>query len=131
MTMASDSAGGFIHPSLPSPAPSTMSTSTATPSLLPQQRRHPLKAGSMKETAVINHLDKSILGINRRHAKKFSSTYGGGAPNGEGEGEVEVEGQGERGYESFKEMVRDIENLVDIVWVSGTRTSPFFPRPFN
>lgn len=85
----------------------------------------------MKETAVINHLDKSILGINRRHAKKFSSTYGGGAPNGEGEGEVEVEGQGERGYESFKEMVRDIENLVDIVWVSGTRTSPFFPRPFN
>ncbi|OJJ83917.1 general transcription factor IIH subunit TFB6 family [Aspergillus glaucus CBS 516.65] len=123
---STDSAGGFIYPSLPSPAPSTISTSTATPSLLPQQRRHPLKAGSMKETAVINHLDKSILGINRRHAKKFSSTYGGGAPNGEGEGkgedEVEMEGQGERGYESFKEMVRDIESLVDVVWVSGTPT---------
>ncbi|ODM24172.1 hypothetical protein SI65_02120 [Aspergillus cristatus] len=118
--MASDSAGGFIHPSLPSPAPSTMSTSTATLSLLPQQRTHPLKAGSMKETAVINHLDKSILGINRRHAKKFSSSYGGGAPNGVGEGEGE--GQDERGYESFKEMVRDIESLVDVVWVSGTPT---------
>ena len=78
----------------------------------------------MKETAVINHLDKSILGINRRHAKKFSSTYGGGAPDG-GEGE----GQGERGYESFKEMVRDIESLVDVVWVSGTRTFPSSSPP--
>lgn len=87
----------------------------------------------MKETAVINHLDKSILGINRRHAKKFSSTYGGGAPNGEGEdeGQFEGEGQGERGYESFKEMVRDIEDLVDVVWVSGTRTSPPPPVHLN
>lgn len=79
----------------------------------------------MKETTVINHLDKSILGINRRHAKKFSSTYGPQGANAQG-GEGQDEGEGgekERGYESFKEMVRDIEGLVDVVWVSGTRMS--------
>lgn len=110
--------GGFIL-SLPSPAPSTLSTtsaSTATPSPLPRQRNHPLIAGSMKETGVINHLDRCLLGVNRRHAKKFSRVYEG---QGGGEGEEQ-----ERGYENFKEIGRDIEGLIDVVWVSGTRMSP-------
>ncbi|KAJ9305554.1 hypothetical protein C8Q69DRAFT_476912 [Paecilomyces variotii] len=101
--------GGFIHPSLPSPAPSSFSTSTATPSSLPRQRAHPLKAGSIKETALINHIDKSILTVNRRHAKKFSSAIG----------EQDIP-EAERGYESFKEVVKDLEAIIDIVWVSGT-----------
>lgn len=73
----------------------------------------------MKETTVINHLDKSILAVNRRHAKKFSSAYEGADAQGQGQGQ---QGQGsERGYESFKELVRDVEGLVDVIWVSGTR----------
>lgn len=103
--------GGFIHPSsLTSPAPSSFSTSTATPSSLPRQRAHPLKPGSIKETALINHIDKSIMMVNRRHAKKFSSAIG----------EQDIPAA-ERGYESFKEVVKDLEAIVDIVWVSGTR----------
>ncbi|KAI9372034.1 hypothetical protein BJX61DRAFT_472014 [Aspergillus egyptiacus] len=130
--------GGFMQPSTLSPA---FSTSTVTPSHLPKQRSHPLRAGSMKETTVINHVDKTILAINRRHAKKFSSAFdqpqpepkakaGLGQQDGNGiEGlsrEAEIsngdraEGEKERGYESFKEVARDIESLIDVLWVSGT-----------
>lgn len=109
------SAGGF----LPSPAASFASTaSTVTPSTLPAQRARPLKPGMPKETLVINHMDKQILRINRRHAKKFSSAIGGLDEPAE-----------DRGYESFKEVVKDLEVLIDIAWVSGTRMLAFsFPR---
>lgn len=117
--MASQEPGGFIQTYLPSPAPSTpASASTATPSVLPRPRTHPLKAGSAKETGVINHLDAGVLRVQRRHAKKFSGVYGG---NQGGEHE-EVEG-----YYSFKEMAGDIEALVNVVWVSGTRMSTPLP----
>lgn len=67
----------------------------------------------MKETSVINHVDEGILRIQRRHAKKFSRAY-------EGETRGEIGGGGE-GYESFKELSSDIEGLINVVWVSGTR----------
>ncbi|KAH8431171.1 general transcription factor IIH subunit TFB6 family [Aspergillus melleus] len=102
-------AGGFMQPSLPSPAPSS---STATPSILPKQRSHPLRPGSTKETTVINHVDRVILTINRRHAKKFSSAYEDPTQSGSA--------QLERGYEGFQEVAKDIEGLVDVLWVSGT-----------
>jgi hypothetical protein len=63
-------------------------------------------------------MDKQILRINRRHAKKFSSAIGG-----------LDEPEEDRGYESFKEVVKDLEALIDIAWVSGTRMLAFsFPR---
>jgi hypothetical protein len=79
---------------------------------------------------VINHVDKSILAINRRHAKKFSSAFeqppsgaqSGGLPHGsDGRREADLETEKERGYENFKEVARDVESLVDVLWVSGTR----------
>ncbi|KAL6230083.1 hypothetical protein BDW75DRAFT_223577 [Aspergillus navahoensis] len=123
---ASAGAGGFMQPSAPSPAPSA---STATPSVLPKQRMHPIRPGSTKESTVINHIDKTILAINRRHAKKFSSVFerqptqqngNGTYTNSASDRGREVEGDGERGYESFKEVVKDIEGVVDVLWVSGT-----------
>lgn len=72
---------------------------------------------------MINHLDRCLLGVNRRHAKKFSRVYEGESWDRDGQDEGEGQG-GERGYESFKEMGRDIEGLIDVVWVSGTRTFP-------
>ncbi|KAK2796847.1 hypothetical protein FQN50_009408 [Emmonsiellopsis sp. PD_5] len=103
--------GGFL-PS-PSPAPSSLlststSPSTLPPLLLPQQRKQPLRPGSAKETAVINYVDTHMLAINRRHAKKFSSAF------------ADDDGDGSRGYESFKEVARDVEGIVDVLWVSGT-----------
>lgn len=72
----------------------------------------------MKETALINHIDKEILKVSRRHAKKFSSAIGK---------QDEPEDKNERGYESFKEVVKDIEPIIDVIWISGTRTCS--PRP--
>ncbi|PYI16743.1 hypothetical protein BO99DRAFT_305740, partial [Aspergillus violaceofuscus CBS 115571] len=99
--------GGFIPPSahLPSPTPTT---STATPSLLPKPRAHPLRPGSAKEATVLEYIDKKLLTISRRHAKKFSGAF------------ITPESESERGYESFKEVAKDFEGLVDVLWVSGT-----------
>ncbi|KAL4975906.1 hypothetical protein BDW66DRAFT_136156 [Aspergillus desertorum] len=122
----SPSGGGFMQSSNPSPAPSA---STVTPSVLPKQRTHPIPPGSVKEVTVINHLDKTILAINRRHAKKFSSVFEQQPTQHNGNGTAtksvsdrgkEVEGDKERGYENFKEVVKDIEGVVDVLWVSGT-----------
>ncbi|OJJ48092.1 hypothetical protein ASPZODRAFT_130017 [Penicilliopsis zonata CBS 506.65] len=105
MDSFSSTSGGFLQPGITSPTPSA---STATPSHLPKPRAHPLRAGSTKETAVINHIDQALLTINRRHAKKFSSAL------------EETHGSGTSGYESFKEVATDIDAIVDILWVSGT-----------
>ncbi|KAL4994111.1 hypothetical protein BDV10DRAFT_10892 [Aspergillus recurvatus] len=118
--------GGFMQPSAPSPTPSA---STVTPSVLPKQRTHPIRPGSAKETTVINHVDKTILAINRRHAKKFSSVFEQQPTQHNGNGTAmksasgtrrEGEGDKERGYENFMEIVKDIEGVVDVLWVSGT-----------
>lgn len=81
---------------------------------------HPLKPGGVKESSLINYVDGKILRINRRHAKKFSSVIDdpndGGDDDGDDDGEEQT-----KGYESFKEVVKDIEEVIDVVWVSGTR----------
>lgn len=59
---------------------------------------------------MVQYVDAQILAINRRHAKKFSSSFSG-------------QDDADRGYEDFKEVSRDIEGVADVLWVSGTRTS--------
>lgn len=93
---------------LPSPtASSVTSASTASESLLPQMRSHPLVPGSQKEVAFIEHVDARILQITRRYAKKFSKEKGSNdeAP----------------GYDNFAQCVVDLETVFNVVWVSGTR----------
>ena len=68
---------------------------------------------------VINYIDQHILLINRRHARKFTREA-----MGEGEGDRES------GYENFKEVVGDLEGVLDVVWVSGTRRFDSFYFPF-
>ncbi|EED12626.1 conserved hypothetical protein [Talaromyces stipitatus ATCC 10500] len=110
--------GGFLNPTLPSPAPSTATASTTTPSHLPRQRMHPLKPGGAKESSLINYVDGKILRINRRHAKKFSSVIDDQGEDGDKEKDNDEEQS--KGYESFKEVVEDVEDVIDVVWVSGT-----------
>ncbi len=103
--------GGFLHPSLPSP-PSSSITSPLNPvTVLPQPRHTPLKPGSVKESTFIDYVDQRLLAISRRYEKRFSVGLKGDDvldPNG-------------RGYESFAEVARDLELVQDVVWVSGTR----------
>ena len=89
--------GGFLPPSLPSPAPSNASV-TSTRSTLPSPRSRPIKPGSAKEDATRRFLDEKLLYIQRRYTKKFQ-------PADEGSTE---------GYQSMKEVCIDIGELVDV-----------------
>ncbi len=96
-------------PSLPSPAPSSPSSAKASSlSTLPIPRLHPLHPGSQKEIAFINYVDSKILRINRRYAKKFSS-------------DRDEVGEEASGYDDFEDVVKDLDHVLDAVWVSGTR----------
>ena len=108
--MASSDAGGFVEPvqGLPSPSPSTLSNSTIS-SILPVARAHPLKPGSSKETIFRNYVDARMRMISRRFAKRF-----GGEEQNADVGNA-------KGYADFAEVARDMEALVDTIWVSGTR----------
>lgn len=101
-----DAAGGFFVPTVLSLPLSSVAESTA-PAILPQSRKTPLKLGSSKETAFINHVDGALSHINRRYAKRHTASH-------------DDESHETRGYCSFQKAGRDFERLVEIVWVSGT-----------
>ncbi|KAF4626868.1 hypothetical protein G7Y89_g11287 [Cudoniella acicularis] len=107
MDASTNEPGGFFRPSLPSPAPSNASTSS-TSSNLPHPRAHPLRAGSAKEDAARRYVEGRLMHISRRYTKKFQ-------PHQEGE---EV-----HGYVSMSDVSRDLGEVVDVLWLSGTRTS--------
>jgi len=103
--------GGFLHPTLPSPPPSSATSISIAPSALPPPRHTPLKPGSGKESSFIDYVDRKLLGISRRYEKRFNADL-------EDENTSDIEGQG---YKSFGEMAKDLENVVDVIWISGTR----------
>ena len=126
-----DQAGGFFHGPPPtgllSPPHSTASLSTAG-SVLPFPRSSPLRSGSAKALAFRNYVDKHINAIQRKYAMKFSGEdneadeMGGGIAVHERRTLMRPGHTAyvEAGYESFREVARDIEKVVEIVWVSGT-----------
>ncbi|KAF3761070.1 hypothetical protein M406DRAFT_267358 [Cryphonectria parasitica EP155] len=96
--------GGFLpHKSLPSPAPS--GASTRPTSGLPHPRSHPLRAGSAKEEKVRSYVENQLMSINRRFVKKFETP---------GAGDDVV------GYKNLGELCKDVEGLLDVLWLSGT-----------
>jgi hypothetical protein len=112
--------GGFLA-SLPSPSPSTASTSTSIGISLPRPRSHPLRPGSAKEDTTRRYIETRLLHISRRYTKKFQ-------PAEESDG---VRDAGElRGYTDIKEVCKDLGEVIDVLWLSGTRTLSYFPFPF-
>ena len=107
-------AGGFLPngtTSLPSPAPSTASNQAAA--RLPRPRSKPLARGSRKEDYARNYVSDRLLHISRRYVKKH------GIPDPADE---------VKGYESMDELCKDMEDVVDVLWFSGTRM--LFPCDF-
>ncbi|KAI0474350.1 hypothetical protein F4859DRAFT_87443 [Xylaria cf. heliscus] len=97
--------GGFL-PSrsvLPSPTPSTASSRVAA--RLPHPRSRPLVPGSKKEDYARDYVARRLLHISRRYVKKF------GIPDPADE---------VTGYESMDEACHDLEEVVDVLWFSGT-----------
>jgi hypothetical protein len=100
--------GGFSPPSLPSPAPSNASNTSTAPNL-PHPRSHPLRAGSAKEEAARRYVEGRLLHISRRYTKKFQPPE---------------EGEDVHGYESMSDVSKDLGEMVDVLWLSGTRMLP-------
>jgi len=103
--MSSPAPGGFLQHQAFSPTPSATASSSSAYAL-PHPRARPLKAGGPKESAFIRYVDDSILHIQRQFAKRDNEA---------------ALGPEDRGYASFGEAAKDIERLLDIIWVSGTR----------
>ena len=106
--------GGFIL----SPPASSVISSTANPAAaLPHPRASPLRAGGSKESAFIRYVDQQILHIQRRFAKRTS-------PSGAGLSDIDrdkADGWGDvPGYHTMGEACKELEAVVDVVWVSGT-----------
>jgi hypothetical protein len=95
-----------MAPSMLSPPQSSVA-STVAHTTLPHPRSNPLKSGGAKESAFIRFVDQGILKIQRRYALQ---------------GDIgQVESADEKGYENFVQVAKDIDRLVDLIWVSGTR----------
>lgn len=98
---------------LPTPPESSFAPSVQTaPSVhkaapLPRPRKHPLPSGGQKEASLIFYLDRALENVGKRatnrHVKELLP------------GELE-------GYKSFAQVVKDLDPLVDVVWVSSTPT---------
>ncbi|KAK4148439.1 hypothetical protein C8A00DRAFT_38992 [Chaetomidium leptoderma] len=107
----SPNAGGFIPQSLPSPAPTTSTVGSV--SGLPHPRSHALRPGSAKEDQVRNWVSERLAHMTRRYLKK--------------QGEAPPDSDDLMGYTSMGEMCKDIEDVINIVWKSGT---PSLQVPF-
>src|SRR6266536_5163049 len=105
MATISKDPGGFLPPTLPSPSPSNAPI-TSTSSDLPHPRSHPLRAGSAKEEAARRYVESRLLHISRRYTKKFQPPE---------------EGENVHGYQSMVDVAKDLSEVVDVLWLSGTR----------
>jgi hypothetical protein len=105
--MASATSAGFPTPPESSAAPSQH----ASP--LPQPRRTPLKPGGVKESELIRYLDHGVNNIQKRVDNRVTNRKTQPAAGEEG------------GYSTFVEVAKDLDGLVDVVWVSGSRKLPY------
>ncbi len=111
MAGSKDEAGGFFHANVASPQPA----SSSRPRPLPQPRSHALKAGSSKESALVNHVEAKLLEISGKHERRFERGL-------DTSGHVdEAKELRHEGYHKFAEVAKDLSAVIDVVWVSGTR----------
>ncbi|KAB8446257.1 hypothetical protein FH972_025238 [Carpinus fangiana] len=124
-SMANDEPGGFIPAHVLTPPRSSRAPSSLASSALPTPRRTPLKSGSAKEWTLVDYLDKHIGLVQRRYAKRGTNESASDGTVVDRSGETDYSAkdlEGIEGYDSFQEAGKDIEKLIDIVWVSGTPT---------
>ncbi|KAK4244761.1 hypothetical protein C7999DRAFT_34904 [Corynascus novoguineensis] len=107
-------AGGFLPQTLPSPAPTTSTVSTR-PIGLPHPRSRALRPGSSKEDQVRKFVSNRMAHITRRFVKKVGAASLGEKIDGQMMDDEEVEG-----YNSLDELCKDLDEVIRIVWLSGT-----------
>ena len=109
--MTSSEPGGFLHPDSTNLQPLSTTSLPNAISLLPQPRLRPLKSGGSKESSFIEYVDRKVLEISRRYEKRYNADLEDKTTPG-----FEVSG-----YENFGEVATDLEGVLDVVWMSGTR----------
>ncbi|KAJ8111206.1 hypothetical protein OPT61_g6151 [Boeremia exigua] len=92
---------------LPTPPASSVAASQH-PSPLPQPRKHPLQPGGTRESELIRYLDHGLNQIQKRVDNRVTNRR-----------TPALLGQ-EVGYHAFWEVAKDLDGLVDVVWVSGS-----------
>lgn len=103
-----DSGNLLLTPPESSIAPSVQtapSVHRAAP--LPQPRKHPLLPGGQKETSLIFYLDRALDNVGLKASNRNV---------------VDLLPGEKPGYKSFIQVVKDLDPLIDIVWVSSTPT---------
>ncbi|KXL43215.1 hypothetical protein M433DRAFT_70660 [Acidomyces richmondensis BFW] len=106
------------------PHSSVASVSSHAATTLPHPRSSPLRPGGTKESAFIRYVDQRIQHMQRRFAKRTN-------PAGNGLSDVDKDKADDwgdvKGYSTMREACRDIEELLELVWISGT---PSLQIPF-
>lgn len=97
---------------LPTPSASS-ATASQQSSPLPRPRRHPLQPGGTKESELIRYLDHGLNQIQKRVDNRVTHRK-----------TPALLGQ-EDGYRAYWEVVKDLDGLVDVIWVSGSRMCLF------
>jgi hypothetical protein len=109
-----ESQGGFL---LSPPASSVASSLRSDRQTLPLPRDAPLRPGGSKESTFIRFVDQKMLHIQRRFAKRTTPASallpGMDREKADSWGDV-------KGYSSMKEAFTELEELVNVVWISGT-----------
>ncbi|KAF5846061.1 hypothetical protein GGP41_008567 [Bipolaris sorokiniana] len=107
MATASSPASAPFAENLPTP-PASFAAPSQHPSPLPQPRKHPLKPGGPRESDLIRYLDHGINSIQKRVDNRMTNR------------KLKPETGEEQGYSAFWEVARDLDGLVDVVWVSAS-----------
>jgi hypothetical protein len=97
------------------PASSAAPSQHASP--LPQPRRKPLQPGGPRESDLISYLDHGVNSIQKRVDNRMTNRKIKPAP-GEDDG-----------YRAYWEVAKDLDGLVDVVWVSGSRMNYAYSSP--
>lgn len=108
MATARSPASAPFAENLPTP-PASSAAPSQHPSPLPQPRKHPLKPGGPRESDLIRYLDHGINSIQKRVDNRMTNR------------KLKPEPGEEQGYSAFWEVARDLDGLVDVVWVSASR----------
>ncbi len=93
---------------MPSPAPTTSTIGSVAG--LPHPRAHALRPGSAKEDQVRNFVSDRMVHMTRRFVKKSGRTASS------------LSQDDVVGYASMAELCKDLEEVINIIWLSGTRT---------
>ena len=104
--------GGFLYQTEVTEIRQANGSAFDSPWTLPETRSSPLKPGSSKESGFIDFVDQKLLGISRRYEKRLDT---------EGREDRPSSDTRFKGYREFDEVAKELDPVINAVWVSGTR----------